>query len=147
MNLLVTCQLPCRLPRRRLMQLFRRVVKDYKKKIKFDELSLVVIGEKEIKKLNRQYRGQNSATDVLSWDYGEIFICWPVAKKQAREHKVSLADEICLLFVHGLLHILGYDHNTKTQRAKMQKAEKEILGYNGLVSKLQNVKLKYQKSK
>ena len=61
-------------------------------------LSIALVGQKEIKKLNKQYRGKNKATDVLSFSYGEVVICPEKTKELPR------------VLVHGILHILGFTH-------------------------------------
>lgn len=77
-------------------------------------------GEEEVRTLNRTYRGKDRATDVLSFPSGEtlpgglyagdILVCMPVAAEQARQHGHSLAREVLLLAIHGLLHLKGLDH-------------------------------------
>lgn len=121
-----------------LETLMRKTVRNFGKvhKNKLDEiqeLSVAFVGAAESKKINNLYRGKNKPTDVLSFDYGEIIICVPVAKKQAAEHGLSLTNEIKLLFVHGLLHVLGFDHEKANDNKEMRQAEKKILGYDGLI--------------
>ena len=84
-----------------------------------------------IRKLNRRYRGMDNVTDVLSFSFlgqgsfpgddlvGQIFIDSNMARKQAAEHKVSMAAEIQYLFVHGLLHVFGFDHETESDFKRM----------------------------
>jgi probable rRNA maturation factor len=77
-------------------------------------------GEDEVRALNRQYRGHNRATDVLSFPFneklsdglyaGDILICLPVAAKQARRNAHAVEKELLLLAIHGLLHLKGFDH-------------------------------------
>jgi probable rRNA maturation factor len=96
------------------------------------EVSVLLTSEAEIKKLNRSFRGKNSATDVLSFPAaslrgpqrapglrvmgrvngfaGDIAISLPTAQRQAREHGHSLAEEIKILMLHGMLHLAGMDH-------------------------------------
>ncbi len=79
-------------------------------------------GADEMRALNREYRGQDRATDVLSFPLGEtlpdgpyagdILVCLPVAEKQARRAGHSLERELLLLVIHGLLHLKGFDHET-----------------------------------
>jgi len=137
MKLIINEEIGYRLPVGKLTRLLLRTLKKYKQKKtkeKLKELSLVLVSRARIKGLNKKYLGQDKVTDVLSFGYGEIIICLPVAKKQAREHRLSINDEICLLFVHGLLHILGFDHKIKKDKIYMQKAEIAILGRSGLIS-------------
>lgn len=90
----------------------------------------------EIRKLNCSYRKKNEITDVLSFkckaDFvsnylGDIVICYPVAEKQALEYQHSLKRELCFLFLHGLLHLLGYDHTCKDEEDLMFSLQDLIL--------------------
>jgi probable rRNA maturation factor len=144
MKLEIEKKVACRIGRIRLEKLLQQTIKNFGKKYKnhlaeTKELSLALVDENEIKKLNKVYRNKNKATDVLSFDYGEIIICIPVAKQQAESHKVSVNSEIELLFVHGLLHVLGFDHEKPKDNKTMRDAEQKILGYNGLINLSQNV--------
>lgn len=103
-------------------------------------IALAFCSRREIRTLNTRYRQVRRPTDVLSFSYvhgtrgserstlGEIIICLSIARAQARHHKSTLADELRLLTVHGLLHIVGYDHQTDSGAAKMRRAENSILG-------------------
>ena len=97
--------------------------------LKDDNVSLVLVGEKKIKELNEKYRGKNKVTDVLSFeDLDEIFICLPRAKRQAKLLKTPLKSELTRLFVHGIVHLKGYDHErSKTAELEMRKIEEKIL--------------------
>ena len=92
-------------------------------------LSLKICNDREMQQLNKTYRRIDRATDVLSFplpfidpqsdeEYlGDIVISFPTAKKQAKEHEQTIEDELTFLFLHGLLHLLGYDHeNTKEEK-------------------------------
>lgn len=108
------------------------------------EVSLVFAGEKRIRSLNRLYRGVDRVTDVLSFEgenndgfvspedgvsyLGEIFICHSRAQKQAREKKHSIEKEIDILLVHGLFHLLGYDHIKDEDFEVMRKKEEKVVG-------------------
>lgn len=108
------------------------------------EVSLVFTGEKRIRGLNKKYRGVDRVTDVLSFEgendddfispqdgvsyLGEIFICYPRAQKQAREKKHSIEKEIDILLVHGLFHLLGYDHIKDEDYVVMNKREEKVFG-------------------
>lgn len=93
------------------------------------QVSLVLLGDKKVRKLNRIYRNKNRVTDVLAFgDFsvpggdknflGEIVICLPQARRQARKHKVSFKEEAARLLIHGLLHLKGYDHEKGGKEAK-----------------------------
>lgn len=87
-------------------------------------LQLVFLPKNEAKQLNKQFRGKDYATDVLSFDsmdpdsLGELIFCPEVLIKQAAEHGLSFRDELCYMTLHGLLHLLGYDHETNEADAK-----------------------------
>jgi probable rRNA maturation factor len=92
------------------------------------EVSLVFVGPQTIKRLNHLYRHQNKVTDVLSFEgLNEIFICWPQALKQSVEHQQSVNQEVGLLFVHGLLHLFGFDHKQDKEALIMDKLQFKIL--------------------
>ncbi|MDI6703539.1 MAG: rRNA maturation RNase YbeY [bacterium] len=106
------------------------------------EVSVVLSDDKFIKDLNRKFRGVNEETDVLAFDYssqvlsvctphpllGEIIVSTETCAKQAREYKHSFREELSLLLIHGVLHLLGYDHKEEDEGArKMRKREKELL--------------------
>ncbi len=115
----------------------------YKKK---PEISLVIIGTKRMVSLNYKYRKKNKVTDVLSFgnenpleaqkfimspsesiNLGEVFICYKQAEKQSRDKKHSIKKEISILLIHGILHLLGFDHSKDEDAKKMQKMEALVL--------------------
>ena len=110
------------------------------------EISLVITGEKRIRNLNKKYGRIDKVTDVLSFGnegkhntvkfidpmdgvayLGEIFICYPRAEKQARERGHSTKKELAILLIHGILHLLGYDHKRKNEYVKMRRKEEKVL--------------------
>ena len=78
------------------------------------ELSLVFCGEKLMRRLNKESRNKDYATNILSFPFdetsGEIFICIPVCKKQYKKFDRSFSNFIAFLFTHGLVHLNGHDH-------------------------------------
>jgi len=80
-------------------------------------LDVTFVGKSDIRKLNKKHRGINKATDVLSFPLeepthlGDIVIAIDIATKQAKEYGHSFEREIAFLTLHGLLHLLGYDHD------------------------------------
>ena len=89
------------------------------------EVGVIIVGESDMQDLNREHRDQDSATDVLSFPIdedesllgvprmlGDVAICLPVLLAQATEREVSPAAELTDLLIHGVLHLLGYDHET-----------------------------------
>ena len=103
------------------------------------EVSIVIEDDNYIQALNKQYRGFDEPTDVLSFPYsgtdpdtgheflGDILIAFPKAKRQAEEGGHPLMDELILLVVHGILHLLGYDHETEDQKKEMWWVQNDIL--------------------
>lgn len=113
------------------------------------EATLVLTSAEAVQELNCQYRGVDAPTDVLSFAtepeedgfviggeaelyLGDVIIAAPVAESQALAAGHSPAEEILLLAVHGLLHLLGYDHNTEEEKAAMWQQQTLILEQNGL---------------
>ena len=107
-------------------------------------LSILLTDDTQIQSLNRDYRGFDKPTDVLSFDVherdpetgclylGEIIVSIPYAAKQARQNRHPLLAEAQLLVVHGVLHLLGHDHAEPEEKAKMWQAQAEILAELGL---------------
>ena len=105
------------------------------------ELSLLFTEDGEMKDLNRQYRGKDKTTDVLSFPQsdggkapdeahgllGDVVISVDTAQRQANEYGVTLTEEIDRLLIHGILHLAGYDHETSTTDAKKMRAKEESL--------------------
>jgi len=105
------------------------------------ELSIVLVDEDEIRGLNAHYRGKDSVTDVLSFEteeeepgtseyphlLGDVVICPSAAARQAEEYGQTFEQEMALLLTHGILHLLGYDHQDDTEAKIMEGHEKEIL--------------------
>lgn len=88
------------------------------------EVAIVFMGESEARALNKQYRQKDYATDVLSFEsfdrssLGEMVLCHPVVQKQAEEHKLSFREESAYLILHGLLHLLGFEHENGGEEEK-----------------------------
>lgn len=104
------------------------------------ELSVVFVGDVLMKDLNTRYRGINRTTDVLSFPLtdsgfpdpgeplGDIVISLPKAVEQSKAYGVTLHEELIRLLLHGLLHLVGYDHEKNAyQKRRMQKKERELL--------------------
>ncbi len=101
------------------------------------ELSITLVADEEIRRLNHRYRKRDEVTDVLSFPLdqellGEIIIAAGRARKQSRDYGHSLKREIGYLTVHGILHLLGYNHKKETGRETMRKREEKILNEFGI---------------
>jgi len=120
------------------LQLLAKNNNQYKRKM----ISVVFVGTDKICEYNTTYRQKNEPTDVLSfpranvpknhYDLGDIIICIDIAEKQAKEYNHSLERELAFLAVHGMLHILGYNHDTPEEEEIMLQAQKEVLDKVGL---------------
>lgn len=120
-------------PKRRLVEAGRRVCAT--EGVPSDRQTHVILcSNARIRLLNRDFRGLDRATDVLSFVYGdedllgEIYLSLEKAATQARQFGVTYEEEVLRLFIHGLLHLLGYDHFTVTQRSAMRALENRYLG-------------------
>jgi len=111
------------------------------------EVGLVFTDSETVKQLNRDYRGVGEPTDVLAFymlpqkeddssfalppdgvtRLGEVIISYPQAVEQAKEQGHATERELALLIIHGILHLLGYDHEEPEEEAKMRTREKELL--------------------
>jgi probable rRNA maturation factor len=98
-----------RLSRREIAAFARRVLRAARGEI--GELSIAFVDDATMRGLNRKFRRKNKTTDVLTFP-DEIVISLDQARRQAREEKHSLATEVRYLIAHGVLHALGYDHET-----------------------------------
>lgn len=110
------------------------------------ELSLSLVRDPAIRKLKREYFGIDAATDVLSFpagDFpggglrplGDIVISLDTAKRNAKEHGHALHRELALYLAHGLLHLLGHDHQTLRQARAMERLERKLLGHAGMLAR------------
>ena len=107
--------------------------------------SLTVVDDATIRRLNRQYRGKDKVTDVLSFGFfgtkdkfplppgsgpsalGDIFVSLPQIRRQAKRADRSAQQEFGLMVVHGMLHLMGFDHETLAQEKRMFRLQQDIL--------------------
>lgn len=109
-------------------------------------LTILLTTNEHIQQLNRQYRNVDAPTDVLSFKMdipdpdentqylGDVVISLPIASEQAKKQGYPTISEVQLLIVHGILHILGYDHNNPQEKSRMWQKQREILKELGLES-------------
>jgi len=104
-------------------------------------LNIVIVDNKKIQEINKIYRNKDAVTDVISFAFeesndlkyddmrflGEIYISYDKCVEQAKEYGHSFKREFCYLAVHGLLHLLGYDHIKEEDKKVMRALEEEIL--------------------
>lgn len=133
-----------------ITEALRQTIRHFNKSIILASgVSVIITDETTIQQLNQQYRGIDTPTDVLSFEnnpdpdfliadqvasnhLGEIIIAYPVAEVQAISRGHTPLDEIILLAVHGILHLLGFDHDTPSNKEKMWAAQQQIMVEMGL---------------
>jgi len=93
----------------------------------FPGITLRIVGRKEGLFLNKKFRGKGKATNVLTFHTGDIVLCDPVIRKEARQQGKSLREHYAHLVVHGALHSQGHDHMKKKDAARMERAEVRVL--------------------
>ena len=103
------------------------------------ELSVRIVDADEGRRLNREFRGKDYATNVLTFDYAhepvvvaDLVLCAPVVEREARELGLAVADHYAHLLVHGTLHAQGFDHEHEAEATVMEAREREILRALGL---------------
>ncbi len=130
----------------------QRLARTFLKKLSLDgtELSLSLVRDAEIARINAQWRGKDTPTDVLSFPAGEtigpgprqlgdVIISIDTAKRAAPEFETTLELELARYLAHGLLHLLGHDHQKPKQARAMQKLENALLGHAGMLSRSDEV--------
>lgn len=96
-------------------------------------ITVVAVNRTVVRQLNRQYRSQDRVTDVLSFAYnthhGEVIVCYPQALAQAKQKQNPVKRELAWLIIHGILHVLGHDHDEPKAARTMRSLETTILQY------------------
>lgn len=92
------------------------------------EFGLVFVSAGKMRELNKKYRHRSGATNVLSFETGDVVICPEVIKKEAREYGFTQKNWMTRLIVHGILHLAGYDHKHTRERRVMERLEAMIVG-------------------
>jgi probable rRNA maturation factor len=96
------------------------------------DIGVALVSDARIRSLNKRYRRKDRATDVLSFEPSDIVIATGVARRQAREAGHSYSTELKVLALHGLLHLLGYDHHGPADDGRMARAENALRKKGGL---------------
>lgn len=104
--------------------------------VSFRKIELVYVEEYEIVEINQTYLNQGYVTDIISFRYdesdnqaieGTLYCCAPRIAEQSAEYSTSLKDEFSRIFIHGLLHLIGYDHQTNDEKRNMRNLEDQYL--------------------
>ena len=125
------------------LDILEQYVKNITKKLEIEKaiFNIILVDEEEIHTLNRDYRGVDRKTDVITFALedgdgfknpkirmlGDIYLCVPVAYEQAEIYGHSRTREICFLSTHGILHLLGYDHMNEEEEKEMFSLQEELL--------------------
>ncbi len=130
----------------RLEPLLRRRARAFLKALALTgcELSISLVGDAEIRRLNRRWRKKDKPTDVLSFPagdwlgagprpLGDVVISLATTRRAARGYRHTLEHELSRYLAHGLLHLLGHAHHRKADAAKMARAEVKLLGKKGML--------------
>ena len=91
-----------------------------------EEIQVLLISDRRMSELHRRFMGIRGPTDVITFQHGEIFISTETARRQARTHRTSLAHELRLYLVHGLLHLQGFDDHSPGGRRLMGSVQAKI---------------------
>ncbi len=120
-------------------QLAQEVLRRHGMDLNTVDFTVNLVGRETMRSYHQRYRGYAKDTDVMAFPdhsvdleshrlyLGDVLLCFPVAREQAQQAGHDLAAELCLLFVHGLLHLLGYDDETPQERARMWQVQREVL--------------------
>jgi len=118
-------------------------IPELRKRRQWTELNILIVGSAEGRRYNREFRGRDYATNVLSFPYeaapgehsgllGDLVICAPVVAREAREQHKDPRDHFAHLTIHGALHLLGYDHETDADAERMEALERTVLATLGI---------------
>ena len=127
----------------------KKLLLDFCKREKLDNVlfNIIIVDEEKIHKLNKEYRNIDRPTDVISFALeddekmilpgdirvlGDIYICLEKVISQSKEYNHSFERELTFLAVHGLFHLLGYDHMNKEDEEIMFAKQEEVLNYYGI---------------
>ncbi len=103
------------------------------------DFTVYLVDRPTMREYHRRYRGESRDTDVMAFPaqtpdpetkrlyLGDVLVCYPVAQDQARQAGHGVGEELCLLMVHGLLHLLGYDDEDPAARSRMWQVQKDLL--------------------
>ena len=113
-----------------LIDLAVLTISDFVERARKGELSILLTDDAHIRTLNRDYRGKDKATNVLSFPVpppapllGDIVLAYETVRKEAQEKHICLEDHLTHLIIHGWLHLQGYDHQTEAEARKMESLE------------------------
>ncbi|MCG3205463.1 MAG: Endoribonuclease YbeY [Elusimicrobia bacterium] len=125
--------LPAHIPkelRARFPRLVKKTLQSEKKKVK-GEVNFIFVGRKKIRELNLQFLKESGETDVIAFPHpsggGDVYICGPVAKDNAKRFREPYGRELVRLVIHGTLHLLGYTDWPRKDRERMWKVQERLV--------------------
>jgi probable rRNA maturation factor len=109
-------------------------------RLELAELSIAIVGDQRMRRLNREFHATDETTDVLAFGYsdpgepldGEVIVCAPVARRQAKARGLPFRSELLLYVVHGVLHLGGEDDHERAAARRMRRREREVLAGLGV---------------
>ncbi|MET0226064.1 MAG: rRNA maturation RNase YbeY [Dokdonella sp.] len=130
-------------PVSRTFERWLAAIPELRKRRQWTELNILIVGSAAGHRYNREFRGRDYATNVLSFPYeaapgehpgllGDLVICAPVVLREAREQDKPGRDHFAHLTIHGVLHLLGYDHETDADAERMEALERAVLTSLGI---------------
>ena len=111
----------------RALPLCLQIQRDSSDLTKLREVSVLIVSDRRIASLNRQFLNERGPTDVITFRHGEIFISAKTARRHAQRFGNSFARELRLYVVHGLLHLHGFDDQAEAEARKMEMTQRKIL--------------------
>ncbi|UCD64267.1 MAG: rRNA maturation RNase YbeY [Candidatus Zixiibacteriota bacterium] len=141
MRLMIFKEVQGRIPSARLEKMFRKLSREERKPDWQGNINLIFTDDKSVRRLNREFRRVDAATDVLAFSidypdstdsmFGEVYVSIPAAVRQAAESGVSVGERLLRLACHGLLHLFGYDHIKQRDVRQMKALEDYYVAYAG----------------
>lgn len=126
-----------RAPVQKLKRLFGLIAEEEAEPDSQGCVNIIFTTDAALRKLNREYRNTDRATDVLSFNidlnggpesvFGEVYISIATARRQAQSYKGTFTEELIRLACHGFLHLFAYDHQTKRDESRMKRIEERLL--------------------
>ncbi|ALD15374.1 metal-binding heat shock protein [Buchnera aphidicola (Aphis glycines)] len=135
LNIQINCKNKKKIPKKKMFERWIRKVL-YKKNIII--ITIRIVDEKEIKNLNFKYRGKNCSTNILSFQLnffiqknikllGDLVLCKKIIEKESIQYKTTLESRWAHMIIHGVLHLLGYDHKSYKEQKVMENIENKIM--------------------
>ena len=131
------------MPVQRSFERWLAAIPELRRRRGWTEVNVLIVGSAAGRRYNREFRGRDYATNVLSFPYepmpgehsgllGDLVICAPVVAREAREQRKQVRDHFAHMTIHGVLHLLGHDHEDDAEAERMEALERRILATLGI---------------